>query len=150
MVTFQSKHDKGMLGIIGGAAIFLALGAVETWHGLPSLVPRSWAPVLFVLGLLFIVWTVLDTRYIVADDVLEIRSGPLRWKLPLGSIESVVPEHGIDVSATSPAWSLDRLRITTKDGDWLISPRDKGAFLDALGARDAGLRRESDRLVRAA
>ena len=64
---------------------------------------------------------------------LLVRSGPFRWRVPLGQIHSVTPTRN---PLSSPALSLDRLRIEYGDGKWiLISPRERERFLEALEAR---------------
>jgi Bacterial PH domain len=93
------------------------------------------------------VWTLFGVRYIVPDAQLDIRSGPLLWSVPLASIRSVEPTRD---ATSSPAWSLDRLRVTATERTVLISPHDKAGLLDALQARDPGLRRDGERLVRMA
>jgi len=72
--------------------------------------------------------------YEITVSTLEIRSGLLlHYRIPLASIVRVSPTRN---PLSSPAWSLDRLRIDyTKDGRKraiMISPVDKKNFLRQL------------------
>jgi hypothetical protein len=70
--------------------------------------------------------------------ILLVRSGLLRYEIPLAQISEVRPSPE---AWSSPAWSLDRLKVVypTRSGfhrSLLISPRDRDGFLDEL-ARSA-------------
>jgi len=63
--------------------------------------------------------------------VLEIRSGPFKWTIPLDAIKKVDPSRSL---LSSPALSLDRLRIQYGGGkSILVSPNDRDGFLAAIG-----------------
>jgi hypothetical protein len=71
------------------------------------------------------------------EPVLLVRSGLLRYKVPLAEISEVLPSAE---ARSSPAWSLDRLEVVypTRGGfhrSLLISPRDRDRFLDELAQR---------------
>jgi hypothetical protein len=91
---------------------------------------------------------VFPMRYGLSDTHLIVRFGMCRRRIPLAEIREVHPTRN---PLSSPALSLDRLRIRFDAGDTLkavlISPSDRGRFLDEL-ARKAGLKRERDRLFR--
>jgi len=81
---------------------------------------------------------------------LLVRSGLLRYKIPLTEISEVRPSAEV---RTSPAWSLDRLKVVyrTRSGFHqflLISPRDRDGFLDELTRRANHLERDGSSLVR--
>lgn len=91
------------------------------------------------------------TYYEVQPPELLIRSGVLRYRIPIAAIEAVRPSRN---PLSAPAWSLDRLRIDYRRGPRtriaLVSPRDRRAFLADLARADARLRPTGDTLLRAA
>lgn len=93
---------------------------------------------LFVLLALFILllWLTLRTYYAVNQDTLRVVCGPFRWRIPLDEITAVTPSRSW---WSSPALSLDRLRIDYGDGRRvLVSPAEKQEFLQAIGQADHG------------
>ena len=87
--------------------------------------------------------------YEITDDRLVARSGVMRWKVPLASIEEVSPTRD---PASAPAWSLDRLRVDYRSAggkkSLLVSPADKHGFMRDLAARVPGLELKGGRVVR--
>ncbi|THF60729.1 PH domain-containing protein [Pseudothauera rhizosphaerae] len=98
----------------------------------------SWlSALLFSLGAGLPLWILLGTRYVLDAESLRVECGPFRWQVPLTGITAVTPTSSF---LSSPALSLDRLRIDYKPGaSVMISPRDKEGFLRQLDA----LRREA-------
>ncbi|KQO25636.1 hypothetical protein ASF11_18960 [Acidovorax sp. Leaf76] len=89
--------------------------------------------VVFALTLVLPLWLLLDTSYTLTAEELLVRSGPLRWRIALGDVREVLPSRSW---ASSPALSLDRLRIRYGQGrSILISPREKQRFIDGLRER---------------
>ena len=81
-------------------------------------------------------------HYEITTTTLEIRSGILlHYKIPLSSIVLVVPTRS---PLSSPAWSLDRLKIdyvkNSKKRVIMISPKDKKTFLLELVERTPSLK----------
>jgi hypothetical protein len=146
MASFRSKYDAWL--VIASASIVPATVFAVVSAGASG----SWAIVAFIIVLMggaavFVAWSLLVTSYRLDSTTLHVQCGPLRWSVPFASIRSVEPTRDI---TSGPAWSLDRLCVTTTDQTLLISPRDKQAFLEALQQRDAGLERNGERLVRSA
>jgi hypothetical protein len=117
--TYSSKIDGFVvLAFCGLALAFsLAVGGALT---LPT-TGRLLALVIFgPLGAGLPLWTLL-------------RSGPSRWTIPIRDIRSITPTRAL---TSSPALSLDRLRIEYSDGRvLLVSPREKETFLRDLQDR---------------
>ena len=142
MASFKSKYDAWLVALVGAFIAMMVSLTPDAWR------EGRWVTVLLLgVGLLLMVWTLFGVRYVVRETKLDIRSGPLLWSVPLASIRSVEPTRD---ATSSPAWSLDRLRVTATERTVLISPLDKAGLLDALQARDPGLRRDGERLVRIA
>ncbi|ENX17324.1 hypothetical protein F895_01269 [Acinetobacter sp. CIP 64.2] len=78
-------------------------------------------------------WPILNTRYIVTEHHLIIRSMLFKWQINKSDILKISVSHNL---MSSPALSLDRLRIDyQKNGvtsHILVSPKDKQAFCQAL------------------
>ena len=75
-------------------------------------------------------WLLLGTKYVVQNQVLSIRSDPFSWTIPIEEISAIVETRD---SRSSPALSLDRLRIEYADGKTvMVSPADKHAFIQSL------------------
>jgi membrane protein YdbS with pleckstrin-like domain len=129
--TYRSKIDTWLLGVFAVSAL-MAVGAC-----LPALRNEGLA-VLFVavptlaVGLGLPSWLIASTSYTLTDDELLVRSGPFRWVVPFQKITSVTLTRN---PLSSPALSLDRLRIEYA-GRWImISPHDRGAFVEELRER---------------
>ena len=89
----------------------------------------------YMLTVMVLWWPILNTRYLVDDEYLVIHSMFLKWKIKRSDIQGISTTNN---SVASPALSLDRLKVDyIKDGKAkfvLISPKDKTAFLTALGS----------------
>lgn len=129
--TFRSKVDRWLVLVLGAAGILavVAVGAAFQTGEMPLL--AALAILLFAVGLP--TWILATTRYDLSNELLVVRSGPFRWRIPLSEITSVATTRN---PLSSPALSLDRLRLEYGKGRALmISPRDKDEFLRALAAR---------------
>ena len=123
--------------------------AVDRWFYLVLLsIPASMIPTLLYAdldadaGLLFLlaaillsalllpVWILLNTRYCVDGETLDVRSGPFRWRIPRASIVSIEPSRSL---LSSPALSLNRLRVRYgQQQEILLSPADREGFIKAV------------------
>lgn len=137
-IVFRSKVDT-WLGIVmvGAILVTIAVSLTVSWldegSGAILMVP------LILLGAALPAWVLAATDYTLTDTDLRVRSGPFRWRVPLHEIRSIAPTHN---PLSSPALSLDRLRIEHGERKWLmISPRDRDGFLRELESRRAALRR---------
>ena len=71
-------------------------------------------------------------RYTIDGNRLIVRSGPLRWRIPISEITAITETRD---PISSPALSINRLRIEYGNKkSVLISPRDKDAFLRQIEA----------------
>ena len=130
-MTFRSKVDWWFHAaiIVAAAACLFALVTVAmegTTGEALALAP------LFLFGLAFPVWLIRSTYYRFDDTQLYIRSGPFRWRVPYNDIRSIRPTRN---PLSSPALSLDRLRLEYRKRAILISPADKAGFLAELKKR---------------
>ncbi len=127
--VFKSKIDAWLLALLilsflgGLIAVFLG-SAEEVWIALPIL----------LLTFSFTFWFFVTTRYIVSDELLEVRSGPVSWSIPISEITSVEATRN---PLSSPALSLDRLEIRYCGKSILVSPLDKEGFRAVIGHPEA-------------
>lgn len=135
MTMYRSRVDRWVLIVLlatAGICVAAVVGAVRAGSA-------PWPATLLLLGLgaLLPLW-LLDTRYVLGDYELRVRSGPFRWRVPLADIRQVVQTRTL---LAGPALSLQRLIITYGAAARLvvISPRDMQAFLSDLEARRRAL-----------
>jgi membrane protein YdbS with pleckstrin-like domain len=141
-MVFASKIDTWLVAVaVGGPVLALAFVLFGAFRS-----GGPWAAVVFAAVavfavLAFVSWLFASTDYRVAGGLLTIRSGPLRWRIPVGDIESVTATRN---PLSSPALSLDRLQIryrsAASESDILVSPKDKEGFIAALRASNPAIR----------
>ena len=132
MQKFRSKIDWWILAFfIAMSGLLLQL--LLTMYGKGTLSQNLLFALVYALTIVLIWWPVLNTRYVIHKDRLLITCLFFKWNIPLSNIQKVTKT---DYSISSPALSLDRLRIDyLKDGKAqfvLVSPKDQQAFTQAL------------------
>lgn len=143
--VFESKKDWWLVGIVWvslaiAPAIVLVMGLID-WPGWPTYLGTMAA---CLLGPAIVLILGFPVRYTLTGDTLLITSGMvLRWRVLVSGIETIEPSRTI---LASPAWSLDRIRITYRDStggkhEMFISPESRDAFYDAILERAPQLER---------
>jgi hypothetical protein len=142
--VFPSKVDTWLACVIGvsvvvsaAVAIYLLVGFFLLGLSAERGVVLLSGTALLLLGVILPVWMMLTTRYTFDDGTLIIASGPFKWRVPLSEVRSVRPTRDL---GSSPALSLDRLRIEYGTRWIMVSPRDRTGFLAALEARGVATR----------
>ena len=133
--TFRSKVDTWLgVALIGSVALSFAVACVVLLQGMPS---GAWLAIAVALtGAILPLWIFVDTKYVIDDRILSIRSGPFRWRIPLNEIRSIEPTRN---PLSSPALSLDRLRIVYgKKRSCMVSPSDREGFIAEIERRANG------------
>ena len=145
--VYESKRDLWISVLIWAGAVACVYAGFEQFQTPAPLLRRVALLVLLLAVAGFMLWVLYRTRYTFIDEMLLIRCGPFRYRVPLGEIDAVRPSRN---PLSSPACSLDRLLITWKGGRKriLISPDDKAGFLRELARRSTQLRTEGESLVR--
>jgi hypothetical protein len=142
---FPSKRDAWLTVVLWIAAAMCLASGIAAVTAEPSVGTIVLLMLLTdVAGLML--WILYGTSYTFAGDLLDIRSGPFRFKVPVAEVVSVEPTRN---PLSSPACSLDRLLIRYGTRQIMVSPEDRSAFLDALARRGSRLARAGDRLARA-
>jgi hypothetical protein len=147
---FPSKRDAWIVTVIWFSITLQILAVAPLMFFLegPLAIRIAFVAVLSAMGA-FSLWITYGTGYTVTATEIRARSGPVRYRVPLANIESITPSGD---PRSSPAVSLDRLRIAHRDADGreralLVSPADKAGFLAAIAARCPQLQASGDRLV---
>jgi hypothetical protein len=133
-LAFPSKRDTWLVLITwAGAGVEIMVGIILWLTNVPPLVKVLGSLVCFA-GAVFMVWVLYGTYYVIMPDILIIRCGPFRFRVPLAEIEAVTPTRN---PLSSPACSLDRFLIQYRQSRRriMVSPLDKPGFLQALAAR---------------
>lgn len=128
---YPSKRDAWIVAVLWVALAAMAFGfaTVMTAPGPPLVRLGTGAALLAAAGLC--IWIMNSTGYTLTEKELLIRSGPLRTRIDLESLDQVTPSR---IALSSPALSLDRLRLRTRRNRFgvLISPEHKHAFVQQL------------------
>ncbi len=130
MEEFSSKIDTWLL------IIFIVTILVCVWAAFVSIRKGGVtgylsALIVFLIGIVLPFWVLLSTKYIIDHEELVVRSGPFSWTIPIASISSVQDTRN---SRSSPALSLDRLRINYHNGKAImVSPKNKEEFRKTIG-----------------
>jgi hypothetical protein len=133
-LTFASKIDGWLLVVLLGSALacLFAAGSIML-----SQMPGPWwiAALLVLIGCVLPVWLLVATSYVLTATTLDVRSGPFKWRVAIAEVTDISPTRN---PVSSPALSLDRIRIDYGDGRWIIvSPREKERFVRELEQRRA-------------
>ncbi len=131
-MIYRSKIDPWVAITLIFAILGLLAAAI-----IPALVQHDYRGVTPIAITLVLALTLgWPLYYEITDAELIVRSGLIRWRIPLTSIVRVRPSNSV---ASSPALSLDRLEVayekTGRLKKILISPKDKEAFLLELRSR---------------
>jgi hypothetical protein len=146
---YKSKVDLWLFLIVIIGCVFLAGAAIQTLFSEGLNHPGTLtllASTLFYMAVMF--GLAYPVTYEITQSELIIRSGLTRNSIELSSIESVKSSRN---PLSSPAWSLDRLRIDYhrkgKLTFLLISPEDRTAFLNDLILKTNGLSLQGDKVA---
>lgn len=130
-MRFESKRDAWIVGLLRVIPVVVLLVIGDAWyltHG-DLRGPIAGAFLLLLLELFFFETVLRSTYYVIEGDTLIIRSSFITWRVPIRDIRSVTRTRS---ALSSPALSLDRLRIDY-GGKWiLVSPAERERFVAML------------------
>lgn len=129
-IKFTSKRDFWLGLVLWGSigyGIFISFSAITAEKA--SLGESILTILLNVVIILFISWLWFSTYYVLDENELIIRCGPIRKRFPYREITSA---HKTWNPLSSVALSLKRIHITYQFGMALISPKDRNQFLTLL------------------
>jgi hypothetical protein len=128
-LVFRSRIDPLLVALI--VIPIVGVAAVVVQQG----VSRGESPNIMVFvslaaSLGVFAWLAATTSYRFTDQELVVRSGPLRYRVPLAKIRRVTRSRSL---LSAPAMSMRRLEIAYNTHDTvLISPNDEAEFLATL------------------
>jgi hypothetical protein len=149
-MVYRSKKDLWLFGLVWVAVLApLAVGLFNVVAPGGNVELGSALLRVGVVTAAAVLLTTCPLNYEIESGELVARSGVMRWRVPLGSIQEVRPSRN---PASAPAWSLDRLRVEYLKGTatrtLYVSPEDKAAFLFDLVDSTPGLELRGDQAVR--
>ncbi len=131
---FRSKRDSWLTLLVWLAVLFSLISLVPILFYETGIGIRLVTLFFIVLTPGLVGWVFWGTGYQVDETTLTIDSGPFHWRIPLHDIRAVTPSRAL---WSSPALSLDRLRIDYGEGRFiLVSPLQRDAFIAALKLDD--------------
>lgn len=91
-------------------------------------------PVIIVsLVIGFVLWVILDTRYVIKSNFLLYRSGPIRGRVDITKIKSIKHYSGLNVPVMlKPALDTKGFIVTYNSYDLFISPKNGAIFISEL------------------
>jgi hypothetical protein len=130
------QHFRSRVSIWLVAFLTAAFGAVGVFAGVDMIHSDTRGRVILLIGftisLVPVLWLLLGTSYTIDGAVLLVRSGPIKYRIPLADITAISAIRTIE---SAPALSSDRLVIAYgHDKSLMISPRQRAGFLSALAA----------------
>ncbi len=133
--VYRSKIDAWYIGLFFLVATVMIAGVIVAWLTEGTL--RSVQGSAIALGVIgFVAWVTFGTSYTLDDHELLVRSGPVFRRIDVRTITSMEQARGYERFRSSPALSLDRLKITYGAGKAvLISPAGRDRFLADLKSR---------------
>jgi hypothetical protein len=130
-MRFESKRDLWLVMLIRIVPIAALIVAGAGWylshHELRG--PAVAIPIVIVFELFLVEALLRSTYYVIEGPTLVIRSSGITWRVPIADIHSITPTRS---PFSSPALSLDRLRIEYGGRRILVSPDDRQKFIAAL------------------
>lgn len=131
MKRFLSSKNNFTISILWA---LVAVMAVLLYEGITIVKVNLFPLVLISLVIILIVWTLLDTRYVIKQHFLLYRSGPFRGRIDIQKIIKIRYFSGLYVPViTKPALDTKGFIITYNGyDDVYVSPVNRELFLDEL------------------
>ena len=149
-MVYRSKKDLWLFGLVWGAVLAPLVVGLFNVFAPGGNAELGWSLLrVGVITAAVVLLTTCPLNYEITAGELVARSGVMRWRVALGSIQEVTASRN---PASAPAWSLDRLRVEYLKGaetrTLYVSPEDKAAFLYDLVDSTPGLELRGERAVR--
>ena len=130
-MRFESKRDLWIVMLMRVMPAFALAIIGSIWYGQRGdwRGPLAGAVIVLFAELFLFEWILRSTYYEIEGDTLFVRSSFITWRVPIREIRSVTPTRS---PMSSPALSLDRLRIEYGQKSILVSPADRERFIAML------------------
>ena len=130
--TYPSRIDAWLVGLVIGS---IALGFYQAWSLRATAPNESLLAAAIVLGVYVVVLALSwPCTYTLTDTHLVVRAGIVRQRIAYRDITGVEPSRSL---LAGPALSLRRVKVSYAGRFVLISPRDRGRFVEELRYRVA-------------
>ena len=131
-MKFASRKDGLFITVIGVTTLLLILTISETLNGDLDWVNLSLVAFLLIITI-FLVWIFLDTSYVLNENELRYKNGPIKGKIKLGAIKEVIKGKTRWVGLYKPATARKGLIIKYDKYDEIyISPKTNDLFIAKL------------------
>lgn len=131
MNRFLSTKNTFTITILWAIVLFfIAMLALNYQKGNVPLIPM----IIISLATSFVLWVLLDTRYVIKTNFLLYRSGPIRGRVDISKIVSIKHYSGLNVPVMlKPALDTKGFIITYNSYDDLfISPIQSEIFISEI------------------
>ncbi len=131
MNRFLSTKNTFTIAILWGIVLFFIVMLVLNYEkGNFPIIPMIIISV--VTG--FVLWVLLDTRYVIKNNFLLYRSGPIRGRVDITKIKSIKRFSGLNVPVMlKPALDTKGFIVTYNQFDDLfISPKMSDIFIEEI------------------
>ncbi|MGZ4778141.1 MAG: PH domain-containing protein [Thermoanaerobaculia bacterium] len=132
-MRFESKRDAWFVLLLRVMPLVVLAIVSYAWYRSHSYMggPIVGVVLLLIFEIFFFESVMRSTYYVIEGGTLLIRSSVVTWRVPIAKIRSITPTRS---AISSPAFSLDRLRILYDGKQVLVSPEEKQRFIEALRA----------------
>jgi hypothetical protein len=131
MNRFLSTKNTFTIAILWGIVLFFIVMLVLNYvKGNFPLIPI----IIISLVTSFVLWVLLDTRYVIKNNFLLYRSGPIRGRIDITKIKSIKRFSGLNVPVMlKPALDTKGFIVTYNQFDDLfISPKMSDIFIEEI------------------
>jgi hypothetical protein len=135
-MTYRARKDLWITGVIVTATLLMSIAGMVLYvvavfeNEMFMLIPAG----MLLASSAAILWAFASTTYAIEPPHLLIRSGPLRFRLPLEDLEELRFIEAWNAPGWSLGWSQDKVGIRCRGRlFWYwISPEEREAFLREL------------------
>jgi len=131
MNRFLSTKNTFTIVILWGIVLFfIVMLALNFEKGKFPVIPM----IIISLVTGFVLWVLLDTRYVIKNNFLLYRSGPIRGRIDITKIKSIKRFSGLNVPVMlKPALDTKGFIVTYNQFDDLfISPKMSDIFIEEI------------------
>ena len=131
MNRFLSTKNTFTIVILWSIVLFFIVMLVMNYEkGNFPLIPM----IIISLVTAFVLWVLLDTRYVIKNNFLLYRSGPIRGRIDITKIKSIKRFSGLNVPVMlKPALDTKGFIVTYNQFDDLfISPKMSDIFIEEI------------------
>ncbi|WP_169392708.1 MULTISPECIES: PH domain-containing protein [Psychrobacter] len=137
-LVFTSKIDFWIAAILFGAILLTIAAPFWQWkrNGDGSLAQSIFLAFMLLPFIALTLLPLFRTKYTLTESQLLINNGFFTQRIEIAKITKITPTRNMK---SSPALSLDRIKISYQGNSVLISPKDKPLFLQEIQARNPNI-----------